>query len=70
MFVASATFLNRSRVGAIVSRMLSPEIIVLLIGGATFLFGAERIPKLARSVGQARKEFLAGQTESERLVSK
>lgn len=47
--------------------MLSPEIIALLIGGATLLFGAERLPKLARSVGRARKEFLTGQIEADQL---
>jgi Sec-independent protein translocase protein TatA len=48
--------------------MLSPEIIALLIGGATLLFGAERLPKLARSAAQARKEFLVGQAEAEELA--
>lgn len=70
MFVARPAFLNRSRTSASIRRMLSPEIIALLIGGATLLFGAERIPKLARSVGQARKEFLAGQVETEQILSK
>lgn len=50
--------------------MLSPEIIALLVGGATLLFGAERLPKLARSVGQARKEFLTGQAEAQELATK
>jgi Sec-independent protein translocase protein TatA len=50
--------------------MLSPEIIALLIGGATLLFGAERIPKLARSMGQVRKEFLSGQIDADKIASK
>ncbi len=45
--------------------MFSPEIIAILIGGAVLLFGAERLPKLARSAGQAKKEFMAGQAEAE-----
>ena len=37
-----------------------PEIAVL-IGIAVLLFGADRIPKLARSMGEAKKEFEAAQ---------
>jgi sec-independent protein translocase protein TatA len=37
-----------------------PEIAVLL-GVAVLLFGADRIPKLARSMGEAKKEFEAAQ---------
>jgi sec-independent protein translocase protein TatA len=45
-----------------------PEIMIV-VGLAVLLFGAERIPKLARSMGQAKKEFEAaqrgaGQTET------
>lgn len=47
--------------------MLSPEIIALLIGGATLLFGAERLPKLARSAGEARKQFIMAQAEAGEL---
>ena len=38
-----------------------PEIAVL-VGLAVLLFGADRIPKLARSMGQAKKEFEAAQS--------
>ena len=37
-----------------------PEIAVL-VGIAVLLFGADRIPKLARSMGQAKKEFESAQ---------
>ncbi len=37
-----------------------PEIAVL-VGLAVLLFGADRIPKLARSMGEAKKEFEAAQ---------
>ncbi len=37
-----------------------PEI-AILIGVAILLFGADRIPKLARSMGEAKKEFEAAQ---------
>ncbi len=45
--------------------MFSPEIIAILIGGAVLLFGAEKLPKLARSAGQAKKEFMVGQAEAD-----
>jgi len=37
-----------------------PEI-AIIVGIAVLLFGADRIPKLARSMGQAKKEFEAAQ---------
>ncbi len=43
----------------------SPEIIGLLVIGAVILFGADKLPKLARSAGQAKKEFMAGQIEAD-----
>ena len=45
--------------------LLSPEIIGIIVIAAVLLFGAEKLPKLARSAGQARKEFLAGQAEAD-----
>lgn len=44
---------------------LSPEIIAILVIGAVVLFGADKLPKLARSAGQAKKEFLVGQAEAD-----
>ena len=35
--------------------LLSPEIIGIVVIAAVLLFGAEKLPKLARSAGQARK---------------
>ena len=43
----------------------SPEIIGIIIVGAVLLFGADKLPKLARSAGQAKKEFLVGQAEAD-----
>ena len=40
----------------------APIIIGILVIGA-LLFGAEKLPKLARSAGQAKKEFMMGQVE-------
>lgn len=47
--------------------MLTPEIIALIAAGGILLFGAEKLPKLARSAGSIRKEFLLGQDEAKRL---
>jgi TatA/E family protein of Tat protein translocase len=47
----------------------APIIIGILIVGA-LLFGAERLPKLARSAGQAKKEFLVGQAEADEAAAK
>ncbi|MFM1547766.1 MAG: twin-arginine translocase TatA/TatE family subunit [Lentisphaeria bacterium] len=39
---------------------------MLIIGGIVFLlFGASQIPRLARSIGRARKEFETGLKEGE-----
>jgi sec-independent protein translocase protein TatA len=43
----------------------SPEIIMILIGLGLLLFGAEKLPKLARSAGAAKKEFMVGQAEAD-----
>jgi sec-independent protein translocase protein TatA len=40
----------------------APEILIILLV-VLLLFGASQIPKLARSLGQASKEFKAGQAE-------
>ncbi len=42
----------------------APIIIGILVVGA-LLFGADKLPKLARSAGQAKKEFLVGQAEAD-----
>ncbi len=39
--------------------IIDAPIIAIIIGAAVILFGAERLPKLARSMGQAKKEFEA-----------
>jgi sec-independent protein translocase protein TatA len=45
--------------------VISPPEIALFAGLAVLLFGAERLPKIARSAGQMRREFLQGQSEAE-----
>jgi len=41
----------------------NPMEIAIIAGVAVLLFGADRLPKLARGLGQAKKEFQAGQSE-------
>jgi sec-independent protein translocase protein TatA len=43
----------------------NPMEIAILVGAAVLLFGADRVPKLARGLGQARKEFMVGQAEAD-----
>jgi len=47
----------------------APIIIGILVVGA-LLFGAEKLPKLARSAGQAKKEFMMGQIEADTATAK
>jgi sec-independent protein translocase protein TatA len=47
----------------------APIIIGILVVGA-LLFGAEKLPKLARSAGQAKKEFMMGQVEADEAAAK
>ncbi len=44
------------------------EIGILVLFG-TFLFGANRIPQLARSLGQAKGEFHSGLKEASEIVA-
>ncbi|HEY1728662.1 MAG TPA: twin-arginine translocase TatA/TatE family subunit [Candidatus Baltobacteraceae bacterium] len=43
----------------------SPMEIALVVGAAVLLFGADKLPKLARSLGNAKKEFVVGQAEAD-----
>ena len=43
----------------------SPMLIGIVVIAAIVLFGAEKLPKLARSAGQAKKEFMMGQAEAD-----
>ena len=45
-----------------------PEVIIVLVL-ILLLFGAKRIPKLAKSIGQATGELKKGRLESEREIS-
>tara|TARA_B100000959_G_scaffold282413_1_gene348734 strand:- start:1964 stop:2170 length:207 start_codon:yes stop_codon:yes gene_type:complete len=48
---------------------LGPQEIVLLVIFAIFLFGAKRIPELARNVGRAKGEFQLGLKETTEIAS-
>ena len=51
------------RLGSVASVDLgAPELLIILVI-AFLLFGANKLPKLARSLGQASKEFKAGTAE-------
>jgi TatA/E family protein of Tat protein translocase len=53
----------------VVALIDAPIIIGILVVGA-LLFGAEKLPKLARSAGQAKKEFMMGQIEADEAAAK
>ncbi len=48
----------------------NPMEIALVVGAAILLFGADKLPKLARSAGQAKKEFMVGQAEADIAAEK
>ena len=48
----------------------TPEIILLVVAAGALLFGAEKLPKLARSFGHAKREYMAGQIEADEAANK
>jgi sec-independent protein translocase protein TatA len=44
--------------------------LIVAVAGAVLIFGADKLPKLARSAGQAKKEFLVGQAEADLAAEK
>ena len=42
---------------------LGPTELIIILGIVLLLFGSAKLPKLARSLGQAQKEFKQGLTE-------
>lgn len=44
---------------------IDAPIVIGIVVIAALLFGADKLPKLARSAGQAKKEFIAGQAEAD-----
>mgnify|MGYP001190515805 CR=1 FL=1 len=45
--------------------IIDAPIIIGILVVAALLFGADKLPKLARSAGQAKKEFVMGQIEAD-----
>jgi TatA/E family protein of Tat protein translocase len=49
---------------------IDAPIIIGIVVLAALLFGADKLPKLFRSAGQAKKEFMLGQMEADDAVDK
>ncbi|HTU82755.1 MAG TPA: twin-arginine translocase TatA/TatE family subunit [Candidatus Acidoferrales bacterium] len=47
----------------------APILIGIVVLGA-LLFGADKLPKLARGAGQAKKEFMLGQIEADEAANR
>lgn len=47
--------------------IVDPPLLLGILALGALLFGADKLPKLARSAGQAKKEFLIGQVEAEEV---
>jgi Sec-independent protein translocase protein TatA len=48
----------------------TPEIIIGVLVLGAILFGVDKIPKVARSFGAAKKEFMIGQIEADEATAK
>jgi TatA/E family protein of Tat protein translocase len=46
------------------ANILGPDLVIVLVIALVLLFGAGQLPKLARSVGEASKEFKKTQEEN------
>lgn len=44
--------------------IMGPDLLIVLLVAVVFIFGGSQIPKLARSLGSAHKEFKQGQEET------
>lgn len=45
------------------------EILIILVLAAVFIFGAKKIPELAKTLGRAKGEFEKGKIEGERELN-
>lgn len=50
--------------------IIDAPIIIGILVVAALLFGADKLPKLARGAGQAKKEFMLGQIEADVAADK
>ncbi|HLY82069.1 MAG TPA: twin-arginine translocase TatA/TatE family subunit [Acidimicrobiales bacterium] len=48
-----------------IANIFGPDVLIVVVIAAVLLFGAGQLPKLARSVGEASKEFKKSQQEAE-----
>ncbi|MGI0057475.1 MAG: Sec-independent protein translocase subunit TatA/TatB [Nitrosarchaeum sp.] len=46
------------------------EILIILVLAAVFIFGAKKIPELAKTFGKAKSEFEKGKIEGEKELKK
>jgi sec-independent protein translocase protein TatA len=49
----------------VLANIFGPDVIIVVVIAVVLLFGAGQLPKLARSVGEASKEFKKSQQEAE-----
>jgi sec-independent protein translocase protein TatA len=49
----------------LLGNIFGPDVIIVVVIAVVLLFGAGQLPKLARSVGEASKEFKQSQQEAE-----
>ena len=49
----------------VLANIFGPDLLVVLVIAVVLLFGAGQLPKLARSVGEASREFKKSQEEAE-----
>jgi sec-independent protein translocase protein TatA len=47
------------------ANIFGPDLMIVVVVAVVLLFGAGQLPKLARSVGEASKEFKKSQAEAE-----
>jgi sec-independent protein translocase protein TatA len=49
--------------------IFGPDLMIVVVVAVVLLFGAGQLPKLARSVGEASKEFKKSQAEAEQAAA-
>jgi TatA/E family protein of Tat protein translocase len=47
-----------------IANIMGPDLLVVLALAAVLIFGANRLPKMAKNIGEASKEFKKAQAES------
>ena len=47
----------------VLAEIFGPDLIVVIVLAVVLLFGADRLPKLVRSLGEASRELKGGQAE-------